>query len=64
MPTLTPELRERLVASVQDSARNDTGQLPEDGTDEYRGMQRELENARDDRLTKESIVKNADQVLA
>ena len=64
MPTLTPELRERLVASVQDSARNDAGQLPEDGTDEYRGMQRELENARDDRLTKESIVKNADQVLA
>ncbi len=55
VPTLTPELRERLVASVQDSARNDAGQLPEEATDEYRGMQRELENARDDRLTKDEI---------
>lgn len=55
VPTLTPELRERLIASVQDSARNDAGELPAEGTDEYRAMERELDNARDDRLTKDEI---------
>jgi hypothetical protein len=55
VPTLTPELRERLVASVQDSARDDTGALPAEGTEEFRAMERELENARDDRLTKDEI---------
>lgn len=55
VPTLTPELRERLVASVQDSARNEAGELPAEGTDEYRAMERELDNARDDRLTKDEI---------
>lgn len=55
VPTLTPELRERLVASVQDSARDDSGQLPAEGTAEFRGMQRALESAQDERLTKDEI---------
>lgn len=55
VPTLTPELRERLVASVQDSARDDAGALPAEDTEEFRAMERELENARDDRLTKDEI---------
>jgi hypothetical protein len=55
VPTLTPELRERLVASIQDSARNASGALPAEGTSEYNAMTRELENARDDNLTKGEI---------
>ena len=55
VPTLTPELRERLVASIQDSARDANGAPPAEGSNEYRSMQRELENARDDRLTKDEI---------
>jgi hypothetical protein len=55
VPTLTPELRERLIASIQDSARDESGALPAEGSDEYRAMQRELENARDDRLSKDEV---------
>ncbi|UPT62001.1 MAG: hypothetical protein M0D54_16675 [Hyphomonadaceae bacterium JAD_PAG50586_4] len=55
VPTLTPELRERLVASVEDSARDEAGVLPTEGSDGYSALQRELENARDDRLTKDEI---------
>lgn len=52
VPTLTPELRERLIASIQESARDESGALPAEGTDEWKAMNRELEEARDDRLTK------------
>jgi hypothetical protein len=55
VPTLTPELRERLIANIQDSVRDESGALPAEGSDEYRAMQRELENARDDRLSKDEI---------
>jgi hypothetical protein len=55
VPTLTPELRERLIANIQDSVRDDSGALPAEGTQEYQAMNRELENARDDRLTKDEI---------
>jgi len=55
VPTLTPELRERLIANIQDSARDASGALPAEDTTEYRAMQRELENARDDRLSKDEI---------
>lgn len=55
VPVLTPELRERLIASIQDNARDETGALPAEGTDEFKSMTRELEEARDDRLTKGEI---------
>ena len=55
VPTLTPELRERLIASIQDSARDENGALPVEGTDAFKGMNRELEQARDDTLTKAEI---------
>lgn len=55
VPTFTPELQARLVASIEDSVRDENGALPAEGTDEYRSMQRELENARDDRLSKDEI---------
>jgi hypothetical protein len=51
VPTLTPELKERLVASVQDSMRDEAGALPVAGSSEFKAMTREIENARDDKLT-------------
>ncbi|WP_305759367.1 hypothetical protein [Brevundimonas sp.] len=55
VPVLTPELRERLIASIQDSARDESGALPAEGTDAFKAMTRELEQARDDQLTKAEI---------
>jgi hypothetical protein len=55
VPTLTPELRARLIASIEESARDDAGAPPAEGTEQFRAMQRELENANDDRLSKDEI---------
>lgn len=51
IPTLTPELRERLIANIRESARDASGAPPAEGTTEYKAMQREIELANDDRLT-------------
>ena len=51
IPTLTPELRERLIANIRESARDANGALPAEGTSEYRSMQREIELANDNKLT-------------
>jgi hypothetical protein len=55
VPTLTDELRDRLIANIQESYSSDSGVLPVEGTDEYRSMERELDAARDDRLSKDEI---------
>jgi len=55
VPTLTEDLRERLIENIQESYRTESGALPAEGSDEYRAMDRELDNARDDRLTKDEI---------
>lgn len=54
-PELTPELRERLIASIQDSARDENGALPLEGTDAFKSMTKELEQAQDETLTKDEI---------
>ncbi|MNQ73113.1 hypothetical protein D3C85_878360 [compost metagenome] len=54
-PELTPELRERLIASIQESARDDNGALPVEGTNEFKAMTKELEQAQDENLTKAEI---------
>lgn len=51
VPTLTPELRERLIANIKESAQDAAGALPAEGTAEYKSMQREIELANDDKLT-------------
>lgn len=51
VPTLTPELRERLIANIRESAKDASGALPAEGTSEYRSMQREIELANDNKLT-------------
>ncbi|MDP3401695.1 MAG: hypothetical protein Q8R97_11295 [Brevundimonas sp.] len=55
LPVLTPELKEELVASIRESARDETGALPEEGTDAHRAMTKELEDAVDSRLTDAEI---------
>lgn len=55
VPVLTPDLRARLIASIEENARDENGALPVEGTDEFKSMTRELEQARDDRLTKSEI---------
>lgn len=52
VPVLTPELKERLVASIKASYIDASGALPAEGTDEFRKMNRELVDASDDRLSK------------
>jgi len=55
VPTLTPELKERLVASIQDSYRNEAGAAPAADSKEFKAMSKELDQARDDKLTKPEI---------
>lgn len=55
IPALTPELRERLIASIEENSRDETGALPAEGSDAFKAMNRELDNARDDNLTKAEI---------
>jgi hypothetical protein len=54
-PTLTPDLKERLVASVQDSFRDAEGKLPAPKSEADRSMQREITAARDDDFTPDEI---------
>lgn len=54
-PVLTPELRERLIASIRDNARDESGALPAEGSDAFKSMTKELEEAGDDKLTKAEI---------
>ncbi len=51
VPTLTPELRERLIANIRESAQDANGAPPLEGSTEYKAMQREIELAMDDKLT-------------
>jgi hypothetical protein len=51
LPALSPELKERLVASVRDSARDESGALPAEGSREHKSMMREVELAQDDKFT-------------
>jgi hypothetical protein len=51
VPVLTPDLRQRLIANIQESARDEAGNAPKEGTSEYRSMMREIDLANDDKLT-------------
>lgn len=55
VPVLTPELRERLIASIRQNAQEETGAPPVEGTDAFKSMTKELEEANDDKLTKAEI---------
>ncbi len=53
--TLTAELKDRLVASITESARDEAGNLPAEGTDAAKSLAKELTEARDDKLTNAEI---------
>ena len=54
IPTLTPDLKERLVASIQESYKTEAG-VPAPDSQEGKALAKELEGARDDKLTKDEI---------
>ncbi len=55
VPVLTPELRERLIASIRENALDESGNPPAEGSDAFKSMTRELAEANDDKLTKAEI---------
>jgi hypothetical protein len=50
VPTLTPELKERLVANIRESFE-ENGVPPAEKSENYRAMESEIEKAQDDKLT-------------
>src|SRR5690606_37590150 len=42
-------------ASIEENSRDEAGALPAEGSDAFKAMNRELDNARDDNLTKAEI---------
>jgi hypothetical protein len=55
VPTLSPEIKERLVANIEGSYKDASGALPAADSDEGKKMEKELEQARDEKLTKDEI---------
>lgn len=55
LPVLTPELRERLIASIRENALDESGNPPAEDSDAFKSMTKELELANDDELTKGEI---------
>jgi hypothetical protein len=55
IPTLTPDLKARLVASIQDTYKTDTGAAPAPDSQDGKALAKELEGARDEKLTKDEI---------
>lgn len=51
IPTLTPELKARLVTSIEETVRDETGAPPAEDSPEYKAIKREVELANDDKLT-------------
>lgn len=55
VPTLTPDLVQRLVANIEASYKDVSGAMPKADSDEGKKMAKELEQARDENLTKDEI---------
>jgi hypothetical protein len=51
VPTLTPELKARLVESVKEAARTESGAMPDPKSQEYKALERQIELANDDKLS-------------
>lgn len=52
IPTLSPELKERLISLASDSYKDASGAPPAAGSEDAKKLAKELEDARDDTLTK------------
>jgi hypothetical protein len=55
VPTLTPDLKSRLVANIEASYKDANGAPPVPDSDDAKALAKELEAARDDKLTKDEI---------
>lgn len=55
VPTMSPQMKERLIASIRESYSDENGAPPEEGSKEFRAMQNELKKADDDKLDKSEI---------
>lgn len=55
VPALTPDLVQRLVANIEASYKDASGAAPKPDSDEAKKMAKELEQARDEKLTKDEI---------
>jgi len=55
IPTLTADLKTRLAASIQDSYKTETGAPPAPDSQDGKALAKELEAARDEKLTKDEI---------
>ncbi len=53
VPTLSADIKERLVANIEGSYKDASGALPAADSDEGKKMAKELEQARDEKLTKD-----------
>jgi len=55
VPTMTPELKARLIASIQDSYKDANGAPPDPKSDDGKALAKELEKAGDEQLTKDEV---------
>jgi hypothetical protein len=55
IPALTPDLKTRLIASIQDSYKTESGAPPAPDSQDGKALAKELEAANDDKLTKDEI---------
>ena len=51
-PTLTPELKVKLVTAIEESFKGENGKIPVEGDDDFKKMNKQLKNAQDDELSK------------
>jgi hypothetical protein len=55
VPTLTPELRARLIASIKEGYRDANGAAPAADSQEGKAMAKEIEAANDEKLSKDEV---------
>jgi len=52
LPALTPELKTAMIAQIEAAYRDAAGALPVDGTDDFKKMTKDINDAQDDKLSK------------
>ena len=55
IPVMSPELQQRLIASIEETYKDASGALPAADTADFKAMTKELEDARDDKFSKSEI---------
>jgi hypothetical protein len=55
IPTFTPETKTLLMQAVETAAKDASGNLPAEGSNEFKSYMRELERAKDDTFSKDEV---------